>query len=280
MRNHRPHGSAVLAWEADILKVRALEMVLILFYVQDLKEFILHSIEGTHKIRSRLGIPTSTDAVVGSTGGNAGTREGKKLDRARALLVDEGVITQDESDELFKLMDYRNSIGHAVHELTGDVGKYAHLGKADPKTNEPITLYDYTAAKRAKALSEKIQEGMARSFVLTVNLGGLQFESAEKTYIAEVKRLKKKINKAIEKANQLIAETNRVIRNIPDSVKASAEPRHPRHTRHNGSLTPAGRHCAYALFTAGATVLAVAYMMRISLRSAKLAFRNWDAART
>lgn len=180
MRPNRPNGTTILAWEADVLKVRALEMVLVLFYIQELREFILNSIEGTHMVRTRLGVPTSTDSVMRPTASNATRHEGKKLDRARALLVAEGVITQDESDELFALMDFRNSIGHAVHELTDDIGVYAHLGKFDSETNEPITLYDYTAAKRAKGLSEKIQQGMTQSFILTVSFGSLQFEAAEK----------------------------------------------------------------------------------------------------
>ena len=40
-KEHRPHGKAPTAWEADILKIRAFEMVLILFYMEDLRRFIM-----------------------------------------------------------------------------------------------------------------------------------------------------------------------------------------------------------------------------------------------
>ena len=43
-KQHRPHGKAPTAWEADILKIRAFEMVLILFYMEDLRRFIMGSI--------------------------------------------------------------------------------------------------------------------------------------------------------------------------------------------------------------------------------------------
>jgi hypothetical protein len=277
MRNHRPQGTAVLKWEADTLKVRAFEMVLVLFYIQELREFILQSIEGTDWLRSRLDSAATGEQVSRLPKGNALAKEGKKLDRARERLVAEGVIDQTESDELFSLLDYRNSIGHAVQRLTGDVGAYAHLGKADPETYEPVRLYDYTAAKRARALSDKIKKGMMRSFVLTVGFSGLQFEAAEKTYLAEVERLKKRINKSVQKANKQIAETNQLIRSIPDSVLKSADPGHPTNLRENGSLTSAGRRCAFELFDAGATALAVAYLMRISLRSAAHWCRHWKA---
>lgn len=275
MRNHRPRGAAVLTWEADILKVRALEMVLMLFYVQELKEFILGSIEGTDRIRGVLGI--DGEPVDRLSRGKENTKEGKKLDRARELLVSEGVITQHESDELFYLIDYRNSIGHAVHKLTADIGEYAHLGDTDPITHEPITLYDYTAAKRAKDLSNKIHRGMIKSFIMPLGFDHLRFEAAEKTYLAEVNRLKKNINRSIEATNKEIHETNRIIGTIPESVKESAIPGHPRNLRRNGSLTRQGRQCAFELFDAGATSLAVAYMMRISLRSANLWHRKWTA---
>ena len=38
MKPHRPHGPAPTAWEADILKIRAFEMVLVLFYLENLRQ--------------------------------------------------------------------------------------------------------------------------------------------------------------------------------------------------------------------------------------------------
>ena len=71
------------------------------------------------------------------------------------MLVSEGVIDQAESDELKELVDYRNIIGHTIHDLTVDVGAYSDLTRQrDPKTFKPMPLYDYTAAKRAKALRQ------------------------------------------------------------------------------------------------------------------------------
>lgn len=70
---------------------------------------------------------------------------------------------------------------------------------------------------------------------------------------------------------------NQIIKSIPKSVTEAAVPYHPRNTRENGSLTRAGGECAFQLFEAQATPLAVAYMMRISLRSANLWFKKWQA---
>ena len=82
-KEHRPHGKAPTAWEADILKIRAFEMVLILFYMEDLRRFIMGSIEATDKLH---GLNRLSD-------GKPKTREGKKLELARADLTDIHPIT-------------------------------------------------------------------------------------------------------------------------------------------------------------------------------------------
>lgn len=261
---------APTTWEADILKIRAFEMVMILFYIEDLRKFIIGSIQVTDRLH---GLNRLTD-------GNPKTREGKKMDLARAVLVSEGVISQAESDELFELVDYRNLIGHKVQELTVDVGAYSDLSRINPKTYKPISIYDYTAAKRAKQLRLKVMKGMMGKFAMTASMSSLKFEAAEKTYLTEIERLKKRVNRGIEQTNRLIVETNRIIESIPESVKAAAQPSHPRNIRENGSLTKAGGSCAYQLYDANATPLAVAYMMRISLKSAKLWFKKWQASKS
>ena len=269
-KEHRPHGKAPTAWEADILKIRAFEMVLILFYMEDLRRFIMGSIEATDKLH---GLNRLSD-------GKPKTREGKKLELARAVLVSEGVIDQAESDELKELVDYRNIIGHTIHDLTVDVGAYSDLTRQrDPKTFKPMPLYDYTAAKRAKVLSEKVSKGMMKKFMMMASLDFLAFEAAEKTYIAEIERLKERVNKGIEKANKVIVETNRVIQAIPKSVMESAQPGHPRNIKESGALSKRGAECVFQLFEAHVTPLAVAYLMRISHRSAAHWFAKWQASK-
>ncbi|ABM43078.1 hypothetical protein Ajs_2941 [Acidovorax sp. JS42] len=268
-KEHRPHGKAPTAWEADILKIRAFEMVLILFYMEDLRRFIMGSIEATDQLH---GVNRLSD-------GKPKTKEGKKLELARAVLVSDGVIDQAESDELKELVDYRNIIGHTIHDLTVDVGAYSDLARRDPKTFKPMPLYDYTAAKRAKALRQKVSKGMMKKFIMMASLDFLAFEAAEKTYIAEIERLKKRVNQGIVKANKVIAETNRIMQAIPESVMESAQPGHPRNIKENGALSKRGADCVFQLFEAHATPLAAAYMMRISLRSATHWFAKWKASK-
>ncbi|WP_431296458.1 hypothetical protein [Rahnella sp. PAMC 25559] len=269
MKEHRPHGRTTTSLEANVLKIRAFEMVLILFYMENLKRFILGSIQQTDKIRGENYFAS----------GKIKTSEGKKMEIARARLVSEGVINQTESDELKKLMDYRNIIGHKVHDLTVDVGAYANLTTLHPETYKPMPAYDYTAAKRARLLREKIENGMMGNYIMRMSFSSLAFEAAEKTYLKEIKRLKVRTNKDIKNFNDIIQDTNRLIKGIPTSVMLAAQPAHPQNIKNNGNLSKHGVKCAKLLFEAKATPLAVAYMMRISFRAANRWFSRWKAAK-
>ena len=258
MEQHFPRGSRISALEKNELKRRALEMVMILFYVEDLKKFVVSSIQSTDRFPGR----TSTERLPPGT---------KNLyQKAWEILVDEGIITQGESSEIQKIIDYRNTIAHKTQELTGEIVLYPSIRK-----NED-SLYDSSALKRIIYLREKIFSGMQRRFVLSLSFRGLLFESAEKTYKEELWRLRKKIKKQYKTLEKEVAEVIASIKKFRESgLLAETQPGHPEHTNRNGTLSAAGVSCCRRLFCAEASPLVVAYLMRISLRSAKRQYDSW-----
>jgi len=50
MRDFNPYKGHVRALEKNILKYRAFQMILILFYVEDIKKFSLRAIQGTDEL--------------------------------------------------------------------------------------------------------------------------------------------------------------------------------------------------------------------------------------
>lgn len=249
-------------------------MVLVLFYVEDLKQFVLQSIKFTKELERTFlqanGKPDCEDKPKEKG-------EGKKLEIARRLLVEEGVISQTESDEFFDLVDYRNTVAHRVQKLTADVGAYSELAELDPKTFQPIPKYDYSAVERVKQLRKKVSDGMMKKFVLQASFNALQFEAAERTYVKEIERLHKRVSRGINQANKIIDDTNKRIASIPQRVMVSAQPRHPRNFKENGTLSKQGADCVFALYEANATPLAVAHLMRISHISASRWLKKWKA---
>jgi uncharacterized protein YutE (UPF0331/DUF86 family) len=261
MELHYPRGNPLSALEKNELKRRALEMVLVLFFIEDLKHFVVESIR-------------ATDRVAGLTNGGRLPPTTKNLyKKAWAILVDAGVLSQQESDELQELVDYRNVVAHQTHALTADVGRYMSL-----RADDDAARYDDSALERVQCFRDKISSEMRREFVLSISFRGLNFEAAERTYLDELAILNRKLRRQIKVARSEIDQANAEIHVLHQSgVLAKLELGHPAQINRSGQLTAKGIHCCRELFVAGASPFVVAHLMRLSLRTATRQHRFWLA---
>lgn len=174
------------ALEKNILKYRALQMVLLLHQVESLKSFVIGSIRTSDKFPFREQKPRLP----------AG--EKKILQKSWEILVDEGIITEQDSADIQRIIDIRNQIGHSIHNLVTDISAPWYKLDKDP-------LYDYFALERFEAYREKIADGMSKKFVLQIGLRGVAFEEAEKTYKEELARLHKRIDRQYAERKRVLA---------------------------------------------------------------------------
>ena len=266
MERYRPYGRTVTTLEADVLKLRALEIVLVLFYVENLKDFIVSSVKATKKLRE----------IINSANSITDNEEQIGFKKAHELLISERVITKEESLQLKEMIDYRNTISHEIHRITIDIGAYARLAEHYDTDELQIKKYDCSAVQRIQQIRNTVQRKIIKkSFALELSFDTLAFEAAEKTYLKEIKRLKKKVNTGIDKLNFTLETTNKTIRNIPREVIDSIQPGHPKNTKNNGTLSPEGIKGIFMLYDAKATPLAVSYIMRISYRAASKWYKKW-----
>jgi uncharacterized protein YutE (UPF0331/DUF86 family) len=117
MYQHYPRGNRLSAFEKNELKRRAIEMALILFYIEDLRDFVVSSIRSTDHIRTgadKERLPIGVKNLY---------------KKAWAIVVEAGVLTPEESIELQALIDYRNLVAHQIQELTGDIGRNLFVRK-------------------------------------------------------------------------------------------------------------------------------------------------------
>jgi uncharacterized protein YutE (UPF0331/DUF86 family) len=262
MKEHFPRGSRLSALEKNELKLRALEMVLVLFYVEDMKHFVIEAIRATDRVQ---GI---------ADGGRLPPGTKNLYKKAWAILVDANVLSQQESDELQDLVDYRNLVAHQTYVLTADVGRYTSFR---PVMEE--ATYEEGALKRVQHFRDKLFSEMRRGFVLTISFRGLNFEAAERTYLAELAILRRKLQRQAITAWAEINQVNAQISHLRQSgVLSELEPGHPNQIKRSGQLTDKGILCCRGLFRAGATPIVVAHLMRLSLRAAKRQYRAWLAA--
>lgn len=280
MSRHHPKGRRLPALEQNILKYRALEMVMILFHVENLKRFVLSSIRGTDRICTpgNERIPTGTK---------------KPYEKAWSVLVDEGILTSDESVEVQRLIDYRNDIGHRVQFLTCDLSR-------DPSARNYSKWkgikYDDQALKKLRLYKDKILSGLQSKYVISLSFDEILFEAAEKSYQHELRRLDKKITRQIAIRQKEIQKLKSELRfedpeflNTFDTDKEITAPtldllvleilNHPLNKAKNGTLTKRGLAICYWLFDHGRSVLAVAYLMDMSNKTAVKHHSAWKKSR-
>jgi hypothetical protein len=166
------------ALEKNILKYRAIQMILLLHQVESLKSFVLGSIRSTDRLvlEEKQRLPDGTK---------------KLFIKVWAILVNEGIITKEESEDIQNIVEIRNEIGHSIHNLVLDISgpEFVLKGKK---------AYDYFALDRFEKYRTKIERGMNRKFILEVGFRELAFEKAEKAYKEELLRLRKRIERQYE----------------------------------------------------------------------------------
>lgn len=262
-----PYGGRLRALEQNILKLRAMEMALILFYAEDLRQDV-------------LGCIRATDLLI--AGGN-GPPQGrlppdakKPFQKALKLMVEDGVLTQDETAEIGRLVDYRNNIAHQIQSLTSDVSYDRwSLGKLRlRKPGEP--QYDDKALERIKHYRRLVgQRTWDKYAAMTANFAFLDFAPAERTFNQEIRRLKRKIAAQRKERQAEVRCLNAEFASVRRDFVGELHPRHPLAHYDSGRLTARGIEICYRLFDVGKSRLAVAYMTNLSIVAINRHHRNW-----
>lgn len=163
------------ALEKNILKYRALQMVLLLNEVESLRRYVIGSIRATDDFNGikQPRIPLNVKDPMG---------------KALAVLVSERIITKDEMQDIQSIILIRNDIGHRIHDVVGDI-TFPELYKSAKDA------YDYFAVERFEDYCFKISEGMRANFIQKLGLEELAFEQAEATYKEELSRLRRRMDR-------------------------------------------------------------------------------------
>jgi hypothetical protein len=271
MRYHvDPRGGRLPALEKNILKFRALEMTLLLFHSERLQQEILDAVQGYDAIVAKLrNDPNHRQRVP------EGTKDAQK--KCRAALVADGIFSADEAAEIKAIVDFRNNVAHSIHKLTADIGTsqvardhMRYRGAGEPS-------YDYKALARVRELRAALSERTS-SRIQTLDFAPLLFEAAETTLDEELARLRRKIDKQMSVRRRENAALQSELSVADTELVEWKHPSHPLAKYDDGRLTARGQEICYRLFDLDRSPMAVAIMMRISLRSAKARHRGWIAA--
>ncbi|WP_115514794.1 MULTISPECIES: hypothetical protein [Xanthomonas] len=161
------------ALEKNILKYRALQMVLLLHQTESLRSFLIGSIRYTDFIKNENRLPINVRGA---------------MEKALNIIVKDGIISSTDRDDLQSIIAMRNTIAHRIHELVVDISASDGLSCCD-------SLYDYFALERFERYRHKISSGMTRNYALQIGLRELQFGLAEAAYKEELSRLRQRIDR-------------------------------------------------------------------------------------
>lgn len=265
-KKHRPHGNSLTTLESDVLKLRALEMILVLFYMENLKNSIIDSLRASDTIDDEVKIQKNCDRKI------------DKFKAARLRLESEGVISRKESQEIKKLIDFRNTIGHRIYEITADIGPYSDLSLYVGEQVRETTIYKYDIVSSARDIRKRVLHNMSlKGYILSLDVAPIAFYSAEKVYLKEINSLRKKIYKKGVAHESEVAGLNEEIKRLPREVVDFVEPGHPNNFLANGNLSKKGIEGIYRLFDNKLTPLAAAHLLRISYRAASRWYKRWSS---
>lgn len=266
-----PLGSRLPALERNMLTLRAIQIMLVLFHVEEIKRKAVDLIQTTETLRARFSKGQVVEQRVPKGARNA-------TEKALRALVDDGAITASDKDEIVGLIDYRNAIGHRVHNLVADLSSERLAREVGMFAPERLRPFDYEAVDNLRRLSRKLSETFrTHYYAMTYSTNALIFEGIERTMLDEIKRLKRKITRLDRVRNTQIRALNAELRVTGKEFVGELEPGHPRNRRSNGRLTVRGEEICYRLYDRGRSPMAVAHLMGMTLRAAANRKVTWMA---
>lgn len=260
-----PFGAHLPALERTVLRIRAIETVLVIFHVEELKRAAIDCIQTTDRFRKAQRLPEGTP---------------KMLNKALDILVEEKALSRSERDELVGLIDYRNTAGHEIETLFADLNKarFARDFTQHVKNNPKHKSYRPNALKRLAFFREKFNQlGQTHHYIRTMNVRPVLFAAAERFFRDELKRLRKRAAAETRERVSDIAKLNRELSVKGMGLDGYFSPAGPYSRYDDGRLTKIGVEICYRLFDAGKSDLAVAHLIRTSLAAVRKRRNQWKA---
>jgi len=263
-----PLGSYLPALERNVLKHRAMGMLLVMFYAEELKHDVLDRIQTTDRLMGRLKKGASLERVP------KGTKN--PVDKALNALVADGAMTVSEKTEIVKLIDYRNIIAHQMHNLLLDLSPDRLARERIEYATKPLPKYNYNAVVRLRHFLDLL-EGLYEThhYATTLRFDRMLFRSAERALLEEMKRLDRKISRLANVRRKKIESLNAELSLVGTEFTRDLHPQHPLNQYDDKRLTKRGVEICYRLFDLGMSTMAVAHLTGLSLVSARRRRQTW-----
>jgi len=269
-----PRRGLLPALEQNMLKHRAMQMMLVIFYAEDLRGEIIDAVETPARFRK---MTEEDEAEPKPPESDGEVKEKKRLGKAFGTLVAKGVITQEERQTIEKLIGFRNSVAHELHNMTSDLSN-EHWARDRHKFLPKSSQYNPDAAEQLQHYSRLISQRLWETHeILSFRDESLIFRAAERVFKVELKRLEKIIEKQRLKRNAENASIRAELDLKGTELVGEFSPRHPHSHYDDRRLTRRGVEICYRLFDMGKSTIAVAYLTGLSLAATRKRRKMWEA---
>ena len=304
-----PRGGRPSALERNILRYRAIEASLYLFYADEVRTFMTTNVcppePGQTDITPWASLEENRlERVLSEILSDAQSSnkllpedarslrlafseerdQGKQLKSAFAHSIKIGMFTKEEASEVQGLLKYRNDIAHRIHLVMSDVSR-THAAIDFIALTAPT--YKGEALDKLRVYRASLSERARRCLhSLCISMDGLLFEFAEQVYESDLTRLDKLIRAQIRQEQTRVNAINAELDLRGTELVDDLSPRHPKNHRcrnyygddylpPTGHLTKRGVEICYRLFDMGKQPIAVAYLMGMGLRAAEKRRKSW-----
>lgn len=148
MFSYNPRGNNLRALEKNILKYRTFEIIVILFYIEEIKSIALNAIKFSDKLKGHERLPAGTKKIH------------KKL---WDILVTENILTEHEKSDIEAIIEYRNNIAHSIETMVYDLN-------LDPYSKDAVQAfgvkYKYGIVNRLQSYKKIIYERCRGKYIL------------------------------------------------------------------------------------------------------------------
>ena len=225
------------ALERNILKYRAFQITLVIFYCDHLKR----------RIRSIVATQSRFEKILGGKQQNDARHANRERNWKRSLttLREWGILSKEETHEIVELIDYRNIIAHEVHRLVGDIGSKSSMFRI----GDYLKDFRYDAVERLRQVLKAIDVRVVeKRYVIPIDMEMLVFEAAERSYEDEMRKLKRRIDGQYAHRVREVDRLNSELCLEGTEFTDDYHPNHPLNSYENHRLTRRGQEICYRLF--------------------------------
>lgn len=260
--------------ERLVIRLRAAQVVLSLFYAEEIRRAVIDMVKSTDRWRSLHGLKIERVPE--------GCR--KPYEKSLDAIVEDGYLSEKRRSEIVELTDFRNDVGHRIDQLFSDLeqnGFRAIIYEPEFIKLRNIKQFNHSAVEDMERVTRELSEIQLRGrYVSSFGVSGhLLFSSTERVLKQDIKRLERALRSEMKKRD---VETKRVNREIFDAyvlidrlddTKQKTLQLFLRYNR--GRMTPRGAEICYRLFDANISSVAVCHVFKMKLPSIQRRRATW-----